>query len=451
MSTEYVVTLSDELKVGLAHSSVNTLNQPGLYDCANFRPTKEGLEPVKVLENPFTTDRLDWPHPMIYEGKACDLLLAKGSIHAINKDVKWTTSKLCSVAGAGTWSVADFVSFLLLSNGTSLLMYNCTTGVVTEHDFSYIPKSNYICNFRGQLICGGIKSSWYDADTTFAAWSRIGSINCTPAEDNVRGYAPLQVGEVYAVSPIGKVAVAYGSEGVCAMLPVSEPVVTFGLQNLKSVGCAGLGCVGFGKHRHIMIGEDSHLWNISEKLEMEDLDYFTYIRDLDTDNVVITYDRLKDDFYISDGTRGFILSPVGLSYIDKMPTSVYNLSVENSMAVYGSSGMDEAMLVTNPMDFGSRGKKTIGGVDLGINSREAVYVAADWRNRAQDIFVRSPWKRCSPAGYAMLNVTGVELRLCIRSESFVDFKIDYAKLGIYYHEQVNRRGHVNTTVAGANQ
>jgi len=60
-----------------------------------------------------------------------------------------------------------------------------------------IPMMRTVCNFKGQAVGGGVLSPWYDCDETFYVWSKIGSIDFTPDQDNESGYRRCPYGGKY--------------------------------------------------------------------------------------------------------------------------------------------------------------------------------------------------------------------------------------------------------------
>lgn len=450
MSTEYFELMDKVIHVGLRQLSTNALNKPGLVSCLNLRPSEEGLRQVDTLDYPFASDRTEWPYPMLYQGKGCNLMLYADDIHSVNMTGNWTTTSLAHTGAINRWSIADFYEYVLLHNGKSYIAYNTITGIATRltlgHSTPIMPLScNTICNFKGQLLFGGIQSSWYDCDETFIAWSGIGTTTAIPDNTNEAGYTPLGVGEVYDIRQLGDALVVYASEGIYLLKPVNAPVPTFAKKKLLPIGSLGKYCSGGNEFGHIFLDINYDLWRIGPDLVPKRLYYNEFFLGMITGSMVIVPDSKKEgDYYISDGQVGYCLTEYGLCEIGKLPTSIYRTS-DSIKAIYKDTGRNGCMLTTNQLDFGSRGRKFINSIEIGYSGKEPVLVAMEWRNRSTDEFKLTPWVRCNPAGYCTLPLEAVEIRFVVWSNTFAEFDLDYIRVGVKYSDKVFRRSHVSTT------
>lgn len=88
------------------------------------------------------------------------------------------------------------------------------------------------------------------------------------------------------------------------------------------------------------------------------------------------------------------------------------------------------LIVSETIDFGYRGQKTIFSIEAGISGAEGAEVAIDWRGSTTEGFQRTNFVPLNSLGTAVLIATGVEFRLCIRFSSFLPFisSLDYVKV-----------------------
>ena len=103
--------------------------------------------------------------------------------------------------------------------------------------------------------------------------------------------------------------------------------------------------------------------------------------------------------------------------------------------LFGLPGSDDPpahipLIVSDIIDFGYRGQKTIFSIEVGTSEIEDAEVAIDWRMKITENFQRTSFVSLNDLGAAVLIVSGVEFRLCVRFGLFSPFvsSLDYAKI-----------------------
>jgi hypothetical protein len=107
------------------------------------------------------------------------------------------------------------------------------------------------------------------------------------------------------------------------------------------------------------------------------LGYQEYISRLAGKDIIVSYNQTSKDFYISNGTITFLYSPQGLTEVSQHPSSVWYSENSQHMIPDTDDGRDP-YLITESIDFGFRGSKTIFVLELGITNYDQALVAIDW-------------------------------------------------------------------------
>jgi hypothetical protein len=79
---------------------------------------------------------------------------------------------------------------------------------------------------------------------------------------------------------------------------------------------------------------------------------------------------------------------------------------------------EEMLIVTDRMDFGFRGQKTIELVEVGWEGSESLYAAIDFRMSGSDSWERTGWVEVNDQDVAAIRIAGVEFRLCLKHEDY---------------------------------
>ena len=393
---EYELIIDEPLKTGLSPFKTAPFNTQVLDGCLGWRLGKAGLEKYKLKENPLPTGidvTASWPFPQVITGERYNFLIVRDSVVNMEdrvysfSDNHSTVNFIFAVDeltfGQGTlMEVADFGDYAFMTNGVIMIYWDTT--IVDWHEIvasATIPMMRTVCNFKGQLIGGNVVSTWHDCDETFYCWSKIGSADFTPEEDNEAGYRRCPFGgEVYHVRRLNDTVIGYSSKGITVISPVSNPATTFGFTELDDIGLINQGAMAAGKGRHIYVGEDKILRSIgnvgqlSYRLGVTELGYEDYISELNG-TIIVQYDKKYDDFYIGDDNKTFLLTPQGLTEIPQHPSAVWRRNRETYMLPPASDDYYQT-IITYPTDLGYAGQKTIMEIEtdlfLGYQSEVAV-------------------------------------------------------------------------------
>jgi len=358
----------------------------------------------------------------------------------------WTLTPLISSLATGDiWDIADFGGYLLAANGNVMAYRAPSTGTWASFaSATNIPRVLTVCNFKGQCIGGNVKTSWYDCGTTSVIWSEIGNAKFTPTKLNTAGYRPVLPfgGNVFRVKRLGNIVMVYSAAGVLAMVPVNDPAPTFGFTELLNIGIPCKGAIGGDEHVHVFVDTDGWLWRVKEGSAPERLGYQEFFSPMLDNDIMVSLDPSEQEFYISDGTVNYLLTPYGLCETYQYVTSVIR-SDDDTIGPFTSSGDTAFRVVTDTIDFGIRGFKSLGVVELGVDTGEVdqdVDVALYHRANKRSAFSQSSYIHTNPEGWTYPNITAHEFRLCVQADSYLGMKLDYINSRIKVVDRRSIRG-----------
>ena len=427
---EFELTI-DELKNGLSPEKL-PINTQFLYECLGFRSGKARLESHILLTNPLpgTVDMFyNWPFPQFITGEKYNFLIVRDSVtnqwdsvYSVSED-HLTVTHIFDVDeltfGKGTlMEVADFGEYAFMTNGVIMIYWD--VALATWHPVivsAYIPMMRTVCNFKGQAIGGNVVSSWYDCDSSSYIWSKIGAMDFVPEEDNESGYRRDPFGGVvWHTKRLGDFVVGYSSKGITFIFPVSDPVPTFGFKEACNIGIINQGACNGDLNRQVFVGEDYILREVTKE-GVKELGYQEYIQQLSDEDIIVSYDPQKKDFYIGKSTKTFLLSPYGMTEVLQHPSAVWRSNKQSYMLPETVDG-DSPLICTEPYDFGYRGLKTIFSIETDAQIMLSPEAAVDYSNPVN--WTSAGFKAINDQGCAALIVSGDSFRFRLRFGTLYD-------------------------------
>jgi hypothetical protein len=391
---------------------------------------------------------------------------------AVTIGAKWGVE----VSGVITWYAsadvvtlthADYVIHFKYIEGYYLTAYSATMHVdgVTTGTITYETTSWYstwappiaITYWRGQVFTGGNVD--LDADARKVRWSEIGAMRFLGASANPQRN---EAGEFHLPNttsfntnipmrllPLSNAMIVYGSGGVYALTPVSQPVPGFGVETLEELsGIMNPLAVAGGEKMHVLVDNTGWLFTVSAstavaKTKVTSIGYADIFSSMQKDFSIATgkglisvvWNKDSDEYYISDGRRSFLFTGAALTELSKAYTSYINIhdsmlsrvdkNLQPYSAVYTLSTDPYLYVETEILDFNISAIKTINSVEIvGSFGTDAIAeVMVKWRNNRSGLFRDTPWRRCSPAGFCAPQVSGSDLKLCVRVRNYKDVVI----------------------------
>ena len=242
-----------------------------------------------------------------------------------------------------------------------------TFGVITGIDNRLesnldIPRARSCCNYKGQLILGGILDTWHDCDETFIAHSNIGDVTMEPDWKNEAGYRPINyVGRIYRVRRLGDKIAVYGEKGVAFLAGVGAPVPTFMLKEVTKLNLASPAAADGGLNWHAAIDSSGYLWFVTEREGAQRIGYKDALSTLTLSKVVVSYDSSRDRVFISDGNKSFLMTKSGLTRVYQIPSGIG--TYQGTGYFVGVEDTEDYLMKVGPFDFGYQGGKMLRTVE----------------------------------------------------------------------------------------
>ena len=437
---EYELIIDEALKKGLTPERNLPKNEEWLWQAIGFRIGRGGLEGYRnSTDNPLSgvVDMLySWPFPQWITGERYNFLIIRDSVVNYEDKVYVITDGYvathifdCDVLtfGLGTlMEVADFGEYAFMTNGVIMIYWD--VGLADWHEIvasTTIPMMRTVCNFKGQMVGGGVLSAWHDCDETFYCWSKIGSADFTPDDNNEAGYRRDPYGgKVYHVRRLDDKVIGYSSKGITRLNPAIEPVPSFGFDELSNVGLINQGAMDGDLDRHVYVGTDLVVREVTRE-GIKELGYYLYMDDLNpTKDIIVKYDRIKKDFYIGNDEQTYLLSPYGLTQVPQHPSAVWTISEWDDELVMLPNTLDDPcvpMLSTGTVDMGYRGMKTVFSVEADVSFTIGPEAAVGWLNTLD------AW---GWGNYVPLNDEGIAVNIVSSTNFIILLRFEYVATSI---------------------
>lgn len=438
---EYELVIDEAFTNGLNPLDSVPMNAQLLAECIGMRCGEVGLEAYDELTNPLpsTLDlHYNWPFPQFIKGEGYNLLIVRDAINAVDEIYEISNDHATATLvmdvqellwGQGTiMEVADFGNYALLVNGVVIVFRNVAAGSWNiSNSLATIPLMRTICNLNGQAVGGCVTSDWYDCDETYYVWSKIGSADFTPEQDNEAGYRrDLFGGEVLHTKVLGNRAVGYSTKGISFITPVNEPATTMGFAAVYDVGPVNRGAVGGNLIRHIYVGSDYRLREVTAE-GVKRLGYRNYMSQLAGEDIIISYNELTGDFYIGNSDKTYLFANNKLSEITQHPSAVWT---QNGSAYLLPDTVDDTypMIATVPFDIGYKGLKTITVIESNAFSVSGPEAGVDYSYDLES-WGTGTYKPVNKVGVASVNTTAAIFKFKLRFEELLDsFTLNYLKV-----------------------
>ena len=242
-----------------------------------------------------------------------------------------------------------------------------------------IPLGTAIFYFKGQLLIGGLSTNslnWAELGQCAVAWGGIGNYKFDPKEEPMAGFAKMPwdlngKGKVYWIHQLNdNEVVVYGSSGIEKLTPFGNDVITgFGQSTIQVGGILSQGSVGGTKDYQCFIDNAYNLCTLTDSIKV--LGYKNYMKKLTPERVIISYDQLERNFYITDGYYCYVLTMKGLYETHQCPTSVGRVDGALTGFIKHTS-QAEVKLETTEIDLKSNGLKTVNSVEYNVDYETSV-------------------------------------------------------------------------------
>lgn len=278
----------------------------------------------------------------------------------------------------------------------------------------------------GNLLWPWLKDLAMTGYITDAGYTAAKPLFLEQLKRNDFGWAPVPwQGTVLAMKPLGDAVIVYGDNGVCALIPVTDPAPTVGMRRiLEETGIVSRCAVACGKDRHVFIDTAGWLWQITPDLQATRLGYQEFFNPMLGNDIMGSADPNEGDLYLADASMGYVLTKTGLSRLRTRPISIV-FTQGGLIGVTENTDAETRLEVTTaPFDMGLRGYKLVTGVEIGGEGLSNIDVAVEYKNGGST-WNSAPWQRANDSGWVSPFVAGHELRVKLRATPEADPHLEY--------------------------
>lgn len=415
----------------------------------------------------------NWPYPKLYFLDYYLMSVAvKGSNLAVydmtNTANIWTaTERIDLGAKSGIISVDiagfDIYTVIVVNKGATKEIYerNTTTGAITLTAVTVMPGGNSVCNYRGQVIIGGLYSTgapWNSVSSCSVAWSDIGSHIMLPGDatslnkDIVAGYRKMEWDEngnnnVWKVLALGKSFMIYGDKGLAAMkmtLVGKNPAMAYKI--IKGFGVISTYAINGDNKIHGFVNTNYDWCIVTE----EGVRVIGYRNDMEklTGEIVVSYEKENERFYISDGILCYVFNEKGM-YSTHQCVSSIGMYKNTLVGFFLDNSDNKIRISTTSFDVGEQGNKTLEAVETGAvyqtTTDEVITGYIETKYDYKSDWVATPESQLNPRGIFTRKVTGREFKIILESlyESNASFTLNSLRAKIKFSDKRNIRGRLN--------
>ena len=329
-----------------------------------------------------------WPQPM-----NASLGLFIGTATGLYKYTD--PSNVYAVSTPGFWTHADFVDFVLFTNGGELVAYK--DGVFTAVTDETIPIAGCITDVNnGRVIAGDLPLHYAETKlrADWVAWSKIGQLSFALDRTNTGGYAPVYGADrVLAVKSLGSSVVAYGAMAIGLLTPYETG---YGLKQAMPVGISNRGAVVKAENGHYAVLTTGDLVRITEE-GISFLGYKEFLSGLSMP--VLTHDRLNRTIYISGSAEHYTYS-LTHSVLTGPHNGVGIVGYHNNSTLKFVPMLSEPShnLVTDAIGFDRPGHKTMKWIELFGTIPAGTSIRVRYATAADGAVYFGPVKTVPPIG-----------------------------------------------------
>ncbi len=326
----------------------------------------------------------------------------------------WVWRSLYSDETVGVKTFATFQGNITLGS----------SGVGVKTFATFIEPKSFSAGFSG----GGVGVRTFGTFTApgpqdaWVKWSKISTTDFTIDKTSRAGRMPLDwPGRVSNIRKLGSHLVAYGTNGVSALIPAGK---MFGLNTLHRTGLIGRDAFAGTDVIHYFIDNLGRLYSLTQN-GLSLLDYREYLVNLSAP--VLTLDEANNLLFICDGNLGFIYSPDSKS-LGSGPVNVTGIGYQSEVKYITAPDAivtPKFKIWTDIYDLGSRKGKNIQSIEVGIDMSENLWAAVRYRLNKSEGFTQTDWYLVDKRGQVFIPCYGYEFQFGLMSEVYEYFEIDY--------------------------
>lgn len=457
-----ILNLKKNLSKGLRQEDRNSVDNLGFVSLINLQPTVHGLTTVDVPDDSwFKSLSEPWPFPQVWRMKDGKIIVAgQTTIWELNRSTLVFEVLITDLPKGGGWHITDMFKTWAATNGV------CVVSHANGHtDVHTAPVVQSCVEFQERGFWGGFDGSsdpFYmsKADkkyqpgvamssplpSYYVSWSSVlGGDLFEYFRESIRsgshlkrfGHDSNQVleylergdsggGAIKFLTTVRKMMaigignqanlVVYGDDGIAMLSPMIDPSPTMSIQHLSNLGINSRSAVSSDNNRsHLFVDGDGNLWLLGNDKKLEKKGYKEFIST--SGEVVVSHDPIMNQFFITDGVKGFVFNEFGLAEISQMPSAMQR--IDNSLMAplkYTSVATGEVSMKTDTMLMEDSDIKTFTQVGANYRNLKNVFAAFEARIHPGADWVSTEWFAANDNGISYPRITGVDVRVKVKGE-----------------------------------
>ena len=258
---------------------------------------------------------------------------------------------------------------------------------------------------------------------------------------NTHAFRPMPYqGEVYCCLPMGKSLLVYGEDGIAAFSSAGEYVAQPDIAGLGSgVGLASRSAVGGNESGHMFVDQGGDLWFISPDLQATRLGYRHIFSEMLRGEIIVSFDPVEKDYWITDGAKCYIHSRTGLGGpIETMPTGLSRDKAGRLIGARVPSNTSFFRLLTHDLDIGESGTKHVSELQVDVEGAEQVRGRVSFLS--DGIFRTTPWANMNPNGVIFPRSSFAVGRIGVLGNATGDVRLSTVEVRYQNEDRRFRRG-----------
>jgi len=466
----------------------------------DMKPTEGDLVGFDAVTNPLDiSPAVAWPFPQLLRGEGVTVVANATGLYTVDES-DWTTTAVTTydigtpantkaITTGGVWQFASFQANWFMTNGVDMVLKipsNSGDKVMVADDITV----QAIGGDGNRVFFGGMAGSYftdssvwttmlelwkvYSGDdivtyddqvltTNWIAWSgmaggefdwpfvsfiaalgypesttvaKIEEVLYSNIENGNIGLLPLRSqGSVQVLKQLGDDMVAYCTDSISYLHKTERG---YSQQKLLPVGIASRGAVCGDENEHVFVDHSGVVWRFSAGSKPVKLGYSSSVGALTLASISTTFDSTERDYYISDGTTGYVLSRGGLSEISSIPTTVSRS--EDGLVGPIATTPTAFTLTTEQLKMSVPDLKSIKVVELMCDGITVMTVGADFRYANSGAYITLTAVPGSPEGVFFPRVAGTDFKLKINGTVTANSRLENAIVRFQYASGRSVRG-----------
>lgn len=226
------------------------------------------------------------------------------------------------------------------------------------------------------------------------------------------GMCPLRTqGAIRAIRELSEGPIVYDDDSVTVLRRDGTEYVPV---KIHEIGIAGRGAVAGTMGEHVFVDSQSVLCRVTSD-GVERIGFSEYLDDLTLSDIVVTRDPDRNEYYISDGVKGYGYAYGQLSETTRVNTGLSRVPTSGLIGISEDLGVETDFEFKGlPFNMDRPGMKTVKQVDFSSVDVEALECRLHYNYKDSSEFSATRWFPANNEGVAFPFATAMNFKLEVR-------------------------------------